>query len=558
MAQSIELWGATYNNVPAVDLPKSTSGTARFTDTSITTATESDVRSGAVFIKSDGSQGTGSIADMTLPTSASSSYTGTRKAIISPSTSVRYLNIPTGYNGANAYYHLSAMEVAPLSVTQNGTYNANDLQYDLDGFSVVTVNVSGGGGSSVNTAVAEGASSTGTISFENLRGEPTSFFILYDESTISLPTGTPYKTVAVVYDGTNLYGQVATNISNAQASSDTNFQMTYSNGTLTVTSSDSNFAGIYVLRYTYGGSSANVHTQDVQVGSGATSISFTGLDDQPIMWSCIFKSDFGTNQQNYQRVMAVGGIVADGYGGACLDSSVHISGSYWDSSTYSNGTLTITSQGTNAGGYFHQPGYYQLTYVLGEASPYQNVSKTYRASTSAQSDIIEPDTGYDAMSRVSVSIPAVTQTNLTAANIKSGTTVSISNGSTNLWSVTGTYTGGGGSSTVASKTATLSSAANTISFTGLSGTPIAWFARCTTQLTSSSTTYYYVVDVRYNGTNTQASLFRMGSTRRVQSQTTGFSYTYSNGTLTITSTATSASVTPGYFYNGSYELTYIY
>lgn len=32
MAQSITLWGATYNNVPAVDLPKSTSGTARFID----------------------------------------------------------------------------------------------------------------------------------------------------------------------------------------------------------------------------------------------------------------------------------------------------------------------------------------------------------------------------------------------------------------------------------------------------------------------------------------------------------------------------------------------
>ena len=32
MAQSITLWGATYNNVPAVDLPKSTSGTARFVD----------------------------------------------------------------------------------------------------------------------------------------------------------------------------------------------------------------------------------------------------------------------------------------------------------------------------------------------------------------------------------------------------------------------------------------------------------------------------------------------------------------------------------------------
>lgn len=32
MGQTITLWGATYQNVPAVDLPKSPSGTARFID----------------------------------------------------------------------------------------------------------------------------------------------------------------------------------------------------------------------------------------------------------------------------------------------------------------------------------------------------------------------------------------------------------------------------------------------------------------------------------------------------------------------------------------------
>ena len=41
-----------------------------------------------------------------------------------------------------------------------------------------------------------------------------------------------------------------------------------------------------------------------------------------------------------------------------------------------------------------------------------------------------------------VTVSAVSQTNLTADNIKNGTTVTISNGSSNLWSVTGTYSGG--------------------------------------------------------------------------------------------------------------------
>lgn len=59
MAQNISLWNATYSDVPAVNLPKSGGGTARFTDASITTAVEADVTSGKIFIKADGSPGVG-------------------------------------------------------------------------------------------------------------------------------------------------------------------------------------------------------------------------------------------------------------------------------------------------------------------------------------------------------------------------------------------------------------------------------------------------------------------------------------------------------------------
>ena len=54
---------------------------------------------------------------------------------------------------------------------------------------------------------------------------------------------------------------------------------------------------------------------------------------------------------------------------------------------------------------------------------------TYRASTSNQT--IASGTYHSA----AATIAAVTQTNLTAANIKSGTTITISNGQNNLWSV---------------------------------------------------------------------------------------------------------------------------
>ena len=71
MSQTISMWGATYYLVPYVYLPKSGGGTAKFTDASITTAIESDVTSGKVFVESDGSQGTGSLSFVTYYTSTS-------------------------------------------------------------------------------------------------------------------------------------------------------------------------------------------------------------------------------------------------------------------------------------------------------------------------------------------------------------------------------------------------------------------------------------------------------------------------------------------------------
>lgn len=59
MSQNISLLGAVYSNVPAVLLPKQGGGTARFTDTTPTTADASDVASGKIFFDSSGTQQTG-------------------------------------------------------------------------------------------------------------------------------------------------------------------------------------------------------------------------------------------------------------------------------------------------------------------------------------------------------------------------------------------------------------------------------------------------------------------------------------------------------------------
>lgn len=125
----------------------------------------------------------------------------------------------------------------------------------------------------------------------------------------------------------------------------------------------------------------------------------------------------------------------------------------------------------------------EVTYLNGGGEPtLQTKSKTYTPTTSQQTESVTADGGYDGLDAVNITvnaipstyvqptstigsttyrastssqtiasgtyhsaaatIAAVTQTNLSAENIKSGTTISISNGQNNLWSVTGTYSGG--------------------------------------------------------------------------------------------------------------------
>lgn len=61
MAQSVSLWGATYSDVPAIEVPKSGGGMASFTDVTDTTAVQSDVLTGKYFYLADGSKVQGTI-----------------------------------------------------------------------------------------------------------------------------------------------------------------------------------------------------------------------------------------------------------------------------------------------------------------------------------------------------------------------------------------------------------------------------------------------------------------------------------------------------------------
>ena len=124
MAQNITLLGASYSDVPSVLLPKTGGGTAQFDDTTIASdaAASSDIANGKKAYVN------GSL------------ITGTASG---------------GGSGGNVYQdgdgYLVLDDDAPTqptlitkSITANGTYNASSDS--ADGYSSVTVNVSGGGG----------------------------------------------------------------------------------------------------------------------------------------------------------------------------------------------------------------------------------------------------------------------------------------------------------------------------------------------------------------------------------------------------------------------------
>lgn len=436
---------------------------------------------------------------------------------------------------------------------------------DADRILSVTGTYSGGGSSTIQlgTKTATLSATASSISFTGLSGNPTSFVVT---SSAGVATNTNGVT-GVVWDGTNLHGQTMT----TQVTADTGFSKSYSSGTLTVTATTAEFqANEYKLVYTYDGSSSDIHTSDVQVGSGATSITFSSLSGRPIYWSCIFKSNFSTSS-GYQRVIEV---VNDGTNiyGMAMDSSAKAQTSW--SATYSGDDLTIASTGTNNGGYFHQPGYYQLTYAVDASAPqYQTKSVSYTPSTTQQIATVTPDNGYDALDQVNVTVNAMPSMTLptSASATSSGTskaTITPTSSTQYLniptgYNATAQYytigASGGGSLSYDTKTVNASNYPVSLDFTGMKGEPKAFVVRLNAQVSSSgNTTYYYIVDISHFGTTTHGNCFRVGGTRRVENITSGYSYSYSGTTLTITSSAASRSASPGAFYSGSYELLYAY
>ena len=104
------------------------------------TVTAASMLSGTTALKNDGTDITGSISNMTLPSASSATSSGTSKATITPGSSAQYLNIPTGYNSAAQYYTIAAASGGASNVV-TGTFKGTTANAAMD----VTLSYTGNG-----------------------------------------------------------------------------------------------------------------------------------------------------------------------------------------------------------------------------------------------------------------------------------------------------------------------------------------------------------------------------------------------------------------------------
>lgn len=190
MAQTVNLWGATYSNVPAIDVPSGNS-TARFTDVTDTTATAADVASGKYFYTAAG-----------VKTEGTSSGGGGQVVVVD-----------TTDPGGGTIRTITAIEVSLQAKTNiNPTTSSQTIEPDqgYTGLSSVQINAMPSGTAGTPTATKGTVSNhsvTVTPSVTNTTGYITGSTKTGTAVTVSaseLVSGSETKTANGTYDVTNL------------------------------------------------------------------------------------------------------------------------------------------------------------------------------------------------------------------------------------------------------------------------------------------------------------------------------------------------------------------
>lgn len=250
---------------------------------------------------------------MTLPTSASASATSgyTSKATISRSTSNQYINIPTGYNSAGAYYLISATPngtvTAPSSISGSlATVSTGTNTLTLTKTVSVTPNVttagyisSGTAGdssvsltASVNTRSSSdltasgdtvtvpagyyGSQATKAVSSMTLPTSASASSSGTSKATIGRSTSNQYINVPTGYNSTASYYTISA-VADGTAGTPSATKGTVSNHQVSVTPSVTNTTG-YITGGTKTGTAVTVTASELASGNKAIVDNGTGID----------------------------------------------------------------------------------------------------------------------------------------------------------------------------------------------------------------------------------------------------------------------------------------
>ena len=372
MSQNITWLGASYSNVPAVTLPKTGGGTARFTDVTDTTAIAGDVASGKYFFTASGvltlgtasgGSGDGYILTTIVPQttftpnssriySLSSVATGrlydgesylvtldgtqylttcgiewSTNYIIGEdnlffSTNDHVYPFAIGWVSAqefeicvlNTQQHTVKVEhielVSPTvlttkTITANGTYNAADD--DANGYSSVTVNVSGGGGGTYQAKT----NINPTTSSQTIRPD-TGYDALSSVQINAMPSGTagtPSATkgsvsnhsVSVTPSVTNVTGYITGGTKTGTAVTVSASELVSGNKSITANGNNIDVTDYATVSVNVsGGSSKNVQTAQSTTrststsGSNVISLTCSTAGTYTVRWSTFRSNTSGT------------------------------------------------------------------------------------------------------------------------------------------------------------------------------------------------------------------------------------------------------------------------
>lgn len=258
MAQNVTIMGASYSDVPAVTLPKTGGGTARFTDVTPTTATDSDVLSGKVYFKADGSQstGTGSGGGGT-PTLQTKSKTYT------PSTSqqTEAVTYDSGYDGLDTV-NITVNAMPSGSASAPSTISGTSASVST-GTNTLTLSKT----VSVTPTVSAGYVSSGTATNSSV------------SLTASVTTKGATNHYATTSDQTIASGTYLTGTQTIKALSQTNLTAENIKSGTTITINNGN-ANVWSVLGTYSGGGGTDHLTKIATKSlGTISTSSTSASD---------------------------------------------------------------------------------------------------------------------------------------------------------------------------------------------------------------------------------------------------------------------------------------